>query len=143
MQTKNYNSLATSENKVVKLSEETCEKNTQKSVWQTEYRFLMSIYVYLQVSSQKQLFTTFVSQVLHQQLISDWLRNVSRQTVMFLIGWTISVGLPSLLVSWCCLYQENYLEVKLPMKIFLVYTLLLLSVYTSINWKEWCYIFIK
>ena len=32
MQTKNYNSLATSENKVVKLSEETCEKNTQKSV---------------------------------------------------------------------------------------------------------------
>ena len=29
MQTKNYNSLATSENKVVKLSEETCEKNTQ------------------------------------------------------------------------------------------------------------------
>ena len=26
---------------------------------------------------------------------------------MLWIGWTISVGIPSLLVSWCCLYQDN------------------------------------
>ena len=54
--------LATWLMKVVKSSEETCEVKEvtrQKSVWQTENRILMSIYVYLQVSSQKQVFFYF------------------------------------------------------------------------------------
>ena len=61
-----------------KSSEETSEKNTHKSLWQTEYRILnlMSIYIYLQVCAQKQVFfTTFISQVVrnHCKMLSHLL----------------------------------------------------------------------